>query len=307
MLSEHFVEPEFLIEAASKPRNYKDFLREFGRQSPRVIGEIQKFRKFESKVLDTQGQDAPELAKGRLIEILSTIREKCLVSRELQYDGEKGFLENFIVAHQKIPANVFCMGQTYEPLYVGIEHVFSSHFDAGIDPLRNQMVVRKSIDEMIDAVRDFLRLSKKITFVDPYFSDRSKMLNPMLRFIEAACKASPTKEKHIRILFRAREQAPSVHLIMDKLTQALDCRALGLTSLEVVALNERAIEPKEKLHNRYIISDLGALIWGIGLDEDTSSVSDDVVLMDDGLYDFRYAQYCDLTSFDISESVVVPS
>lgn len=301
MLVEHFIEPEFLIEAASKTRNYKDFKREFDRQSPRVVGEIQKFRKFHANVLKTQGENVNELAKGRLVEILNIIKEKCLVSRDAQYDGAKPYLDNFIAAHQKAPTHVFCMGKEYAPLFDGIRHVFASHFDEGIDSMRNQIAVRKSIDEMLASVKDFLRLSTTITFVDPYFSERAKMLNPMLKFIEAACTESPTKEKHIRILYKSRDEAPNARYIVDKLTEKIDFQKLGLSSLKVIALAERDSGTREKLHNRYIISNLGALIWGIGLDEDTSEVSDDVVLMDDQLYDKRHAQYCDLIAFDIAD------
>jgi hypothetical protein len=303
MLVEHFVDPEFLITAASKIRNYKEFIREFGRQSPRVIGKIQKFRKFQSNVIQLQGAEACELAQGRLIEILNVIKEKSLVDRNSQYDGEKSYLVNFINAHQQIPANIFCIGQQYDPLSKGVRHIFNKNFDDGIDSLNNQIVVQKSSDKMAEAARDFLRLSKHITFVDPYLSDRPNMLNPMLKFIEVSAINSPTSEKHINIIFKGgSNKAPTPLHLLNKITAVINCQELGISSIKVSSLLERETGDREKFHNRYMITELGAMIWGIGLDETTSEVSDDVVLMNDELYDKRYGQYCELKAFNVEDS-----
>ncbi len=61
----------------------------------------------------------------------------------------------------------------------------------------------------------------------------------------------------------------------------------------------------ELLHNRYIISELGALHWGIGLDERHSEVNDDVVMLNEEIFSKRFKQYCELEAFDIAESVGV--
>jgi hypothetical protein len=47
----------------------------------------------------------------------------------------------------------------------------------------------------------------------------------------------------------------------------------------------------EKLHNRYILTDLGGVAFGVGLDEGDDGETDDLTLMDRALYELRWSQY----------------
>ena len=47
----------------------------------------------------------------------------------------------------------------------------------------------------------------------------------------------------------------------------------------------------EKLHNRYILTDLGGVTFGIGLDDGNEGETDDLNLMDRVNYELRWSQY----------------
>ncbi len=47
----------------------------------------------------------------------------------------------------------------------------------------------------------------------------------------------------------------------------------------------------ERLHNRYILTDLGGVSFGIGLDDGNEGETDDVALMGREQYDRRWSQY----------------
>ena len=47
----------------------------------------------------------------------------------------------------------------------------------------------------------------------------------------------------------------------------------------------------ERLHNRYILTDLGGVTFGIGLDEGADGGTDDLALMGRGQYELRWSQY----------------
>ena len=47
----------------------------------------------------------------------------------------------------------------------------------------------------------------------------------------------------------------------------------------------------EKLHNRYILTDLGGVSFGIGLDDGDEGATDDVTLLDRDPYVVRWSQY----------------
>ena len=300
MLVEHLVEPEFLTEVVSSKRNYEDFLREFSRQSPRVVGKLQKFNKFRRKTLLAQGEEANEDQQGMLIELLNFIEETCLVDRNSGIDGGISFFENCVQAHQQFPSHVFCLNARAEQAIQGIDFIYSADLNDGIRSLPNQRLVQKSLNEMVQATTDFLRLSSRITFVDPYFSDRATMLNPMVKFIELCGANSPVESTEITILLKDRAGAPLIQFLMNAITTHNDFNSTGIASLTVTSLIEK--DNGEALHNRYIISELGALFWGIGLDERHSEVNDDVVMLNEEIFSKRSKQYCELEAFDIHES-----
>ena len=304
MLVEHLIEPDFLTNVVTSRRNYEDFLREFSRQSPRVVGQLQKFSKFRRKTLIAQGEQVSEDQQGMLIELLKFIEETCLVNRSSGIDGSISFFENCLNAHRQFPSHVFCLNEHIDQAVDGIDFIYSADLKDGIRSLPNQKLVQKSLDEMAEVTGDFLRLSSNITFVDPYFSDREGMLSPMIKFIELCRTNSPVESKNISILAKLYTKhgsdQPSAKFMLDAIINHQDFSCDGIESLSVLLLLEKP--QGELLHNRYIISELAALHWGIGLDERHSEVNDDVVMLNDEIFSKRFEQYCELKAFDVSDS-----
>jgi len=238
-----------------------------------------------------------------LIELLNFIEETCLVERSSGIDGGMSFFENCLHAHQQYPSNVFCLNERVEQAVGGIDFIFSEDLNDGIRSLPNQKLVQKSLGEMVQVTTDFLRLSSQITFVDPYFSHRSDMLNPMAKFIELCGSNSPVESKEVLILVKDRADLPSMQYLLDAILNHNDFTSRGIASLTIKALAEKP--NGEALHNRYIISELGALHWGIGLDERHSEVNDDVVMLNEEIFNKRFEQYCELKAFDVSDSATI--
>ena len=47
----------------------------------------------------------------------------------------------------------------------------------------------------------------------------------------------------------------------------------------------------EKLHNPYILTDIGGVSFGVGLDDGADGETDEVMLLENKTYQFRWAQY----------------
>jgi hypothetical protein len=58
---------------------------------------------------------------------------------------------------------------------------------------------------------------------------------------------------------------------------------------------------KEKLHNRYVFTDIGGVFFGIGLAEEDEGHRDDVALLDAELYELRWRQYALLSDFRVMD------
>jgi len=76
----------------------------------------------------------------------------------------------------------------------------------------------------------------------------------------------------------------------------------GLT-ISIRRLQERA--GKEKLHNRYVLTDIGGIVFGVGLDEGDPTSNDDLNIMSAEQYTLRHRQYLSSEmEFDIPEAPV---
>jgi hypothetical protein len=303
MLVEHLVEPDFLIKVVDSRRNFEDFIREFSRQSPRVVGQLQKFNKFRRKTLNAQSELANEDQKGMLIELLNFIEETCLVKRISKINADVSFFEQCVNAHTEYPSHVFCLNDQIEQRIDGINILFSADLNDGIRSLQNQKLVQKSLEQMEEVTADFLRLSSNITFVEPYFSNRKDMLNPMVKFMELCRRNSPVDNKIISILVKKCNKygssQSSAQFMLNAITNHEDFPKNGIESLTIALLDEKP--SGELIHNRYIISELSALHWGIGLDERHSEVNDDVVMLNEEIFSKRFEQYCELKAFNIAD------
>ena len=61
--------------------------------------------------------------------------------------------------------------------------------------------------------------------------------------------------------------------------------------IPVLVRRLRQKQDGEQLHNRYILTDLGGVTFGTGLDEGDEGETDDITLMDRGQYELRWSQY----------------
>jgi hypothetical protein len=74
-------------------------------------------------------------------------------------------------------------------------------------------------------------------------------------------------------------------------------------TLRIVRLEQRP--QGEQLHNRYILTDVGGVLFGAGLDEGDDGITDDVHLLDRAQYEQRWQQYAsDSPAFDRPESPI---
>ncbi|CAH6804171.1 conserved hypothetical protein [Vibrio chagasii] len=301
VLFEHFIEPEFLVGVAKTRRTYNDFLREFSRQSPRVISEYPKFKKFRNTTLKTQSPTVGEQERLRLTELVGFIQEQGMVERCCDFDADKPLFDNFVIANSNVQTDFVLLSVEGDDNPLDDKTISLESFEDGLEPLKNQKLVEKTVGKMCSAVSDFLRLSSHITFVEPYFTDRkSAMWDPMLSYLNASLENSPTKTKHITIVINgSNSDLPSPMYLRGKFQENLEDKFNDFSSFKVVSISHKP--SGEKIHNRYMISELGALSWGIGLDSQDEDTNDDLILLDKDLYSKRYEQYVELKAFNICE------
>ncbi len=130
---------------------------------------------------------------------------------------------------------------------------------------------------MAACVSVLLSIAQEIVFIDPYFSPRStKTTDPLKAFLAAIANRTARQSLPSRIDFHAgnQDQGRDYQNLLD--AHLKPHLPTGLT-MNVVRWN------KSELHNRYIITDRGGVMFGWGLSQDSSVAQshDTVSLLDD--------------------------
>ena len=139
---------------------------------------------------------------------------------------------------------------------------------------------------MAEVMAPMLKCSSVVIFIDPHFRpDKPRYRRPFNAFLERmVCQRPGERLKRIEVHTSAKD--PRTEDFFQK--QLHKCVPKGVKIL-VRRLKQK--RDGEKLHNRYILTDLGGVTFGIGLDDGEVGETDDIMLMDRDQYDLRWSQY----------------
>ncbi len=295
MIYEFALEPSVLYAAAKNQRDFKDFIRLFDVGAPAVISNFPKLSTLKKAVFNIQPASDCELKKARLEEIIKFLSELPRVKRLCAYDGNLNWKENVIIENERISFD-HILTSTHDSDLASL--TLDSFFEGQID-YPQQLTVRRIANEMASVIANMLRLSTHIVFVDPYFGDRSNKWKPFLRFIEAALTNKPKEELLIEVIYGFdKKSTPDTPHLSSKL------RRESPNFTERCTVVFKAVREKykgEKIHNRYVLTDIGGVSFAVGLDEEDENHQDDVALLSKESYTLRWQQYARLDGFDLVE------
>jgi hypothetical protein len=167
---------------------------------------------------------------------------------------------------------------------------------------------------MAQCISSMLILSRSILFIDPHFtadsalfgSNASRFTRPLAEFVRVARtyhqSGMPLQiEVHTSGSWR---EAPSWSDFEKSCIARLPQLFAVDQKVRVVRWKEKT--GGEKLHNRYVITNLGIVQFGHGLDDAMSGSTDDVALLSRDVYELRRAQYMGpLYAFDLDGEVTI--
>jgi len=303
LIHEYLVDPELVLKWASNTRDYSDFMNAFGVGTSRITSGFPKLRTWRKLALQKIPYDDPDsLMAQRAVELVNGITEA-----QVQRDGflfriTDEWEENvtrehnrvafdFVLLHDKRTLqlnNSFKQDDIYEPAKACWNHPIAG-------------VIERRAAHMAGFVGNLLRLSNRIVLVDPYLSVTNAKLDPIVAFIRKALEG------------RVSETRPSFEVLYDskRTTQAPSLHAGILRYLEIdpgtINLTVRSLEQRQggqEIHNRYLLTDLGGITFGHGLDEGSST--DDIALMNKDVYSIRWSEYADCRGFNVFQTYPDP-
>ena len=291
MIYEYAIDPQLIHNWAQNKRDRREFVQSFGIGQPRIMAGFPKFHKWRSLVLRSIPASFTDNDKKIVEELVNAIGEVTVRRNRNIYDGSTDWLDNIRTENAATPFNnVFLKSRPTPPLGNEFEQADIYSKPTKYWDFPSQVLANRTASELADAVSNMLRLATRIIFIDPYIRNTSDKLNPLAAYINRAInnRVSDTSPD-IEVIFDGNSSgAPTSEYLYNAIISNIG-DSINHVSLTVKELGQNI--GGEKLHNRYILTDLGGCSFGVGLDEGSGSESDEITLLSKEVYDLRWRQY----------------
>ena len=316
MIYEFTLEPN-LVASWHDRKNYLYFDEKFGLKTGRIISAYPKkwvAQVWEAFETSSYGQD--QNARINLDALLTHLTQN-MVKRRNTFSEITVWLERAEAEHAERPFHALLAeanprGNNY---VVQADRLIAESHPRWAVP--DTPPVTRSSAELVAAVAPILRICRHIVFIDPYFDPtRQRFMNPMAAFLHEIwtdrCGAeNPIAEIHTGIdrFFKDYERGQNRNPLEEKrvcsnLIHEMQKRLPGIipAGREVQVTFWKQREHGEKLHNRYILSEICGVAFGTGLDQnndDEAIETDDLHMLDSGKHSARWKDYMGLpAAFD---------
>ncbi|PKN30963.1 MAG: hypothetical protein CVU64_01015 [Deltaproteobacteria bacterium HGW-Deltaproteobacteria-21] len=166
----------------------------------------------------------------------------------------------------------------------------------------------RTAEEIAGAVAPFLRLCRQVVLIDPYFDPNKQRFRQTFEAILSRCSENVcglegmTIELHTSIdrFFKDWEHGDSREAAETRVYEKFveNCleklRDLVPAGVEVRISIWKEKDKGQKLHNRYLLTNICGVMFGTGSDasdDPEAEESDDIVFLDEGQYQTRISQY----------------
>lgn len=299
MIYEYALEPE-LVATWTDRSDYRYFVERFGLGQGRIVSQFPK--RWTRLVWDSFGGTS-EMERKRLEEVIARLSERTIRRVGIDWNDEVGWLENVEREDGRIAFRAI-LARDNPRVHPSV--LVAADVDEGSEPRwaapQGRTVARSAVD-MANAVASVLRCSSVVVFVDPHFGpERPRFRRPFERFLEQMVRERPgAQPDRIEVLTELEKTGTAEFFRKECHTRLRKCVPKGVRVV-VRRLSQKAAG--EIFHNRYILTDIGGVIFGIGLDDGGQGQTDDLNLMARDQYELRWAQFSgkSLTGFKEDET-----
>ena len=287
MIYEFALEPELVAKwtSLSDCRYFRD---SFAFGKGRIVSRCPKRWK---KLVWNASVDADQHERKRLEVLIGHLSEQMVRRSNPNWDSNLGrWIDNAEREHLRCPFHaIIARTNSNNRPYILAEGDLDPDESALWATSDKLVVLRKSAD-LAKAVASLLQRSSHVIFVDPHFGpERLRYRRTFEAFLEQMVRQRPGCSPHrVEVHTAAKGTGTEEFFRKECETKLRGCVPIGITLL---VRRLRETPQGEKLHNRYILTDIGGVTFGTGLDEGDNGQTDDLVLMDRRQYDLRWSQY----------------
>jgi hypothetical protein len=244
------------------------FLDSFGPWKGRFLAEYPRHWKR----MVFEGLSCPDVEKKRITERVTQLDKRVFSARtNAPYDGARSWIDNAETEHRRNPFDAIIATVTS-----GVPHVLDGSEVDDRDELWRVdvgLLLKRDPNAFVHALRLLLGVSRRVVIIDPYFrADQDEKTRPLIAF----CSAVPptaTVEVHFS------DEVRGYGACMRDATRALPRILPSGVEVTLHCWKERAGGPR--LHNRYLITEVGGVEFGDGIEIGDPGHQDRISLLEE--------------------------
>lgn len=293
MLYEYALEPALL-------NNWKDFryfVEKFGVTQGRLIARYPK--RWKKLVYDAL-VGCGEIERKRIEDRLQLLDDRIL-KRQHEWISQQDWLTNAEAEHSRRPFHAILAkaNPSRRDFVLEGESLDETH------PLWNvpkSRIVPRVAREIAACVAPLLRVCKEILFIDPYFGPENlRHRRPLEAFLTAVLEGR-NDESLVRVTVHMEAKSEASFFKRECEQRLPNIIPEGM---RVRLMRWRQRDGGEKLHNRFILTDRGGVRFGVGLDDGAEGETDEIELLGEEPYKFRWVQYTSAPAFDFVDELII--
>ena len=300
MIFDYAIEPQ-LVTTWGSLRDFRYFSREFGLGSPRIMAEFPKKKNWR-KLFAQAATTLPDLEQARAAALANHLLSHTAARSLAEYDGLLPWLEN---AEEEHSARPFRAILARENPGRNVAVLTPDSFDANASWLASVSAApARNRTDLVRLLGPLLRVSDEIVIVEPHFDPQHpRFCSPLQDLLRATSQDRPSAPAR-RIELVAGDNQADDHFARNCLRYLPQFVPAGLRLL-VRKLRQRS--GGEKLHDRFLLTELGGISLGTGFDDGEAGQTQTVnILADSSVYTLRWEQYASTPgAFDMSLEIPI--
>ena len=269
MIYEYAVDPKLVASWGSDIKDYRYYYREFGLGTARIVSGFPSRKKWRKKVLEI-AQNLADLDRERAIELLRRMSEKMVSRNQVNYNENISWENNAIVENQKLSFDaIFTIFNHKNYDFVLIPTAIDNY---DIWEVENGRIIDRNSIDMVGLICPMLQKANKIIFIDPHFMPNKDRYKKSFKAFFSYISAVPNNDKIIEIHCSYDDN-------FERENRQRHLSRIIPPGLTVFLKRWKEREMGDKLHNRYVLTDLGGVSFSTGLDEGGAGQTDDVRIL----------------------------
>lgn len=283
MIHEYALEPK-LVSTWVDSEFCSLIISQFGFGTGRLISSYPNSQEWKRYIYKSYDESQPEPVsdkdkahrehqKKKLEVLANQLCDPLIKRKNVRWDTNKGWIDNVCTEHMRRPFKAVI---TYKLANEDQGVIpFNSLFNSDLWHAPSVCIIKRNA-QSIDAVSALLKNCKRVVFIDPYFNPKEERYRDSYKeFIRrVVCMRDDINEVSVEFLTclgkqdREKKRKLNLKKICEKYLPSITPRGLKVT---IENIQEK--DDGEKIHNRYILTDIGGVIFPVGLDIKPTSES----------------------------------